>query len=802
MIVAVGTVAGMSQTNAALSVVLLSTVWGSLCSATTIPLRASPHPMLRSDRGPIGAAPGMLGQAQPPLYLRGGASEMSPTTSWWSRTDSDQMNGTVPSRTGRFVREHNKQHSMGVGIHANDVKDNYDIKGVLGEGGFATVRQARHKKTGKKVAIKTIDLFKIQADKLDMLQNEVEVMKMLDHPNIVRLYETYAEDDKLHLVMEHCSGGDLFDFLMKTNIEEGGHKTWSDGEGVQYALTEKRVSALVHKMLSAVNYLHARGIAHRDIKPENFLLETKATNEGPGEIKMIDFGFSKVFHGTEDMHNMLGSPYYVAPEVLGASKDKGYGKACDIWSIGVVVYTMLCGCPPFYGDDNAAIYKSIESGVYEWPEDVEVSQEAKDFIGKLLTLDPQERITAHDALQHEWITNAEDLDDTPLTNGLLSSLREVHDISQLKKEALLAIGYSMDRDSIRQMRSTFRALDKDGTGTIKLDELQMAMKKHGMSEDQVEKMFMSISAGSAHGEIDYTSFVAACLEKRSYLEHSNLYEAFHRFQDGSGCITKESLMEILGTGRFTAQEIDEMVKEADMDGDGSISFAEFTIMMGNRLPVARMAWRVLPLLEGLTADEVSQIFEISNFRFFKAGDELLAEGQDAHSFFLIEEGEVEISRQRETEISPMSRSGSVEDMAQFISELAVTRSAGETATGVVENQDIAQAAAKNGTRDVIVLLAAKTVVGEMEFVANEKRLATVTATTPVKATEVPYRELKVLLDRDVALGYKVMTNIARIAARGVAQMNKMFSNFGSVLDLYEQSRKNMQSGSDDAPADE
>jgi len=668
-----------------------------------------------------------------------------------------------------------------------NLQDVYDVKDILGEGGFATVRSGRHKLTGKKVAIKTIDLFKIQSDKLEMLQNEVEVMKMLDHPNIVRLYETFSEEDKLHLVMEHCAGGDLFDFLMKTNIEESGHKTWSDGEGVQYALTEKRVSALVAKMLGAVNYLHARGIAHRDIKPENFLLEAKATNDGPGEIKIIDFGFSKVFHGTQDMHNMLGSPYYVAPEVLGATGEKGYGKECDIWSIGVVVYTMLCGCPPFYGDDNPAIYKAIESGVYEWPEDVVVSAEAKDFIGRLLTVDPELRINATDAIQHPWITNSEELDDTPLTNNVLSSLRDVREISKLKKEALLAIGYSLDRDSIRQMRSTFRALDKEGRGTIKLQDLQSAMKKHGMEPDAVEKMFMSISEGSQDGEIDYTSFVAACLEKKSYLEHSNLYEAFHRFQDGSGCITKDSLEGILGEGRFTAQEIEEMVKEADLDGDGSISFAEFTIMMGNRLPVARVAWRVLPLLEGLTADEVSQIFEISSVQFFKPGEDLLCEGDEAHSFFLIEEGEVEISRQRESgDPAPLGRSGSVEDMAQFISDLAVTRSAAETATQGVGGVG---PAAKNGTRDVIVLLAAKTVVGEMEFVAKDVRLATVTATTQVKATEVPYRELRLLLDRDVSLGYKVMTNIARIAARGVAQMNKMFSNFGSVLDLYANSRQ-------------
>ncbi|EKX35163.1 hypothetical protein GUITHDRAFT_90329 [Guillardia theta CCMP2712] len=410
---------------------------------------------------------------------------------------------------------------------------------------------------------------------------QIEVMKMLDHPNIVRLYETYSEKEKLHLVMEHCEGGDLFDFLMKT-----------------YQLTERGISELVAKMLSAVNYLHQRGIAHRDIKPENFLLESKASHEGFGEIKIIDFGFSKVFHGTNDLHNMLGSPYYVAPEVLSA-----YGPQCDIWSLGVVIYTMLCGQPPFYGDDNNQIYKDIQTGEYEWPEDIVVSKEAKDFVSQMLVLDPEKRITAAEALQHPWITSASKLEVNPITSRMLSQLSKVRDIGKLKKQALLAIGYSLDRESIRQMRETFRSLDKEGKGLISFDDLHNAMIQFGMKREQVEELFMSISEGNRDGMIEYTTFVAACLEKQTYLDQSQVYHAFHKFKDKSGSITAESLREILGR-RFSLQEVEQMVQEADLTGDGKISWGEFTLMMGNRLPVSRVAWRVLPLFEGLSADEV------------------------------------------------------------------------------------------------------------------------------------------------------------------------------------------------------
>ena len=211
------------------------------------------------------------------------------------------------------------------------VQDEYDLGEVLGEGGFAQVRRATHKITGQQVAIKSIDLCKIKPDKLDMLKNEIEVMKMLDHPSIVRLYETFQDPEhhKLHLAMELCEGGDLLDFLVKCDVKDDGSKWWSGesstGSVMSHCLTEHQIAQLAGKMLSALHYLHSRSIAHRDIKPENFLLEARAGDEhgspfAGGEIKMIDFGFSKIFHGTEEMHQMMGSPYYVAPEILLADQ--------------------------------------------------------------------------------------------------------------------------------------------------------------------------------------------------------------------------------------------------------------------------------------------------------------------------------------------------------------------------------------------------------------------------------------------------------------------------------------------------
>lgn len=320
-------------------------------------------------------------------------------------------------------------------------------------------------------------------------------------------------------------------------------------------------------------------------------------------------------------------------------------------------------------------------------------------------------------------------------------------------------------------------------------------------------MFSSLSADEGEQGIDYTSFVAACLEKKSYLEQSRLYEAFRRFQDNNGYVTTESLRELLGD-KASHRQVEEMIEEADIDHDGRISFSEFSLMMGNRLPVNKLAWRELPLLENLSVDEVGQVLEISHQRTFRSGEDLLTEGEVSNSFFIIDDGEVEVSRARTAKgMSPM---GSSLDVTAILAQ-AVSRSPStdNLSQNLVEGMLAAQAAMSeqhdhDNTRDTLVLLGKNSVVGEMEFVQFETPegrdpppvAATVTATTDVKAREVPFALFKSLLDANPPLGYKIMTNIARIAAKGVAQMNRQFSHFGQVLDMYASNRNKSMAGND------
>jgi len=212
---------------------------------------------------------------------------------------------------------------------------------------------------------------------------EVDILKKVNHPNIIALKELFDTPDKLYLVMELVTGGELFDKI----VEKGSY-------------TESEASHLVRKIVSAVDYLHNLGIVHRDLKPENLLLK-RADNDL--EIAIADFGLSKIVGQQMMMQTACGTPSYVAPEVLNAS---GYGKEVDMWSIGVITYILLCGFPPFYGDTVPEIFEQIMEANFDYPEEYwhTVSKEAKDFINRLLVVDSDKRLSAGDALRHPWLS--------------------------------------------------------------------------------------------------------------------------------------------------------------------------------------------------------------------------------------------------------------------------------------------------------------------------------------------------------------------------------------------------------------
>ena len=272
----------------------------------------------------------------------------------------------------------------GIWDAAKKINDKYNIKHVIGSGYFAQVRLAESKEfPGNFYAIKIIDKNKLKG-KEDSLKAEICICNRLRHPNIVEVFEVYEDPTKVYLVMELESGGELFDY-----IEERG------------SYTEKDAAHVIRQVLSAVGYMHSQGIVHRDLKTENLLYHSK---DKDSKIMLCDFGVSKI-SDTGIMTTLCGTSRYVAPEVL---ERKPYGKAVDLWSIGVITYILLCGYPPFYDENDANLLEQILEGeiVFDSPYWDEISNEAKEFICQLMNIDPDKRPSCEEAKKHAWIKAA------------------------------------------------------------------------------------------------------------------------------------------------------------------------------------------------------------------------------------------------------------------------------------------------------------------------------------------------------------------------------------------------------------
>ncbi|KAF2885613.1 hypothetical protein ILUMI_20555 [Ignelater luminosus] len=262
------------------------------------------------------------------------------------------------------------------------IEDKYVLKDLLGTGAFSVVRLGESKEhPGQLYAIKIIDK-KALKGKEDSLENEIKVLRKLTHHNIVQLLETFEDKSKVYLVMELVTGGELFDRI----VEKGSY-------------TEKDASGLIRQVLEAVDYMHEQGVVHRDLKPENLLYYSPDENS---KIMISDFGLSKM-EDSGVMATACGTPGYVAPEVLA---QKPYGKAVDVWSIGVISYILLCGYPPFYDENDANLFAQILKGEFEFdsPYWDEISDSAKDFIRHLMCVNVEKRYTCRQALGHPWIS--------------------------------------------------------------------------------------------------------------------------------------------------------------------------------------------------------------------------------------------------------------------------------------------------------------------------------------------------------------------------------------------------------------
>mmetsp|Transcript_45608 Transcript_45608/g.52525 ORF Transcript_45608/g.52525 Transcript_45608/m.52525 type:complete len:475 (+) Transcript_45608:69-1493(+) len=456
-------------------------------------------------------------------------------------------------------------------IPTNDgkIQDFYDFgknKETLGEGTYGMVRVATLKATGQKRAIKTIAKSKIT--KMERFKTEVSIMRQLDHPNVIKLYETFEDARHVHLVMEICTGGELFDRIIKKGY-----------------FSEKDAAVIFKQMISALAFCHKNGICHRDLKPENFLFSDPSDT---ATIKMIDFGLSHYYSKTGKpeekvvrMHTKAGTPYYISPEVLAGD----YDEKCDIWSAGVILYILMCGYPPFYGDTDPQILDAVRSGKFdfdssEW--DL-VSQDAKAYISSMLVKDVSKRPSAEVCLHHSWVAElAPNALTANLSNSAISALKAYQASEKLKKATLHYIASQLTEKEIGSLKDAFLALDANGDGTLTISELQTGISKlHDWTNRDFSDLMTSLDTDGS-GCVDYSEFLAATIDKNVYLQEEKLWDAFKMFdKDGSGKISPAELKEVLGRGKeYMDDKIwEQMVKEVDLNGDGEIDFEEFLYMM-------------------------------------------------------------------------------------------------------------------------------------------------------------------------------------------------------------------------------
>eukprot|EP00928_Gymnodinium_smaydae_P018457 TRINITY_DN17022_c0_g2_i2.p1 TRINITY_DN17022_c0_g2~~TRINITY_DN17022_c0_g2_i2.p1 ORF type:complete len:517 (+),score=137.34 TRINITY_DN17022_c0_g2_i2:91-1641(+) len=445
------------------------------------------------------------------------------------------------------------------------ISDFYELdKKKLGEGSYGAVYKARNKDTQSIRAVKTIA--KDQMKNVERFKQEIAIMMMMDHPNIIKLYETFADRKLIYLVMELCVGGELFD-----RIIDVGH------------FTEVQAAIIMQQIIRAIYYMHENHVCHRDLKPENFIFMTKEPIE-KNLLKIIDFGLSCMFSPEQVLTTKAGTPYYVAPQVLAGK----YDHLSDMWSCGVIMYVLLCGYPPFFGESDAEVLSKVRLGNFsfktsDWKN---VSEDAKGLIRMLLKMNARDRYTAEQALNHEWIKNkAPKAGNINLQQKFVDNLRGFRSQNKLKKAALHIIANQLNEDQIKELREIFMGLDENDDGKLTVAEMKTGIEKAGLKNIPPDlKQIMEDVDSDGSGVIDYTEFLAATLDRRVYLKEDVMWAAFRVFdRNGDGKITQKELQEVLGDENVAdvvgASTIAALMKEVDTDGDGNIDFAEFMAMM-------------------------------------------------------------------------------------------------------------------------------------------------------------------------------------------------------------------------------
>jgi len=441
--------------------------------------------------------------------------------------------------------------------------------GMSGDVLLAVPRQRCFGGSPGRVAVKTLAKQGVSEAALADALQEADIYLRMDHANIARLLRVYNEPDNLYIVMEYCSGGSLGDRLEK-------HGCMSESETI----------STTKQMLAAVNYCHNHSggkVCHRDLKHTNFVY---ANSDPDAPLKLLDFGLSRVLSEKRpSMNSCAGTVHYLAPEVI---RQKTYNEACDIWSIGVIVFSLLTGKVPFDGTKFDDVKKAILSNevAMQGPEWHGISDLAKEFVKCLLRKKPTDRPTAEEALQHPWLAPTPERCssggghiDARASPEILKLLAGFADQNPLFRAAVASLVYTSGThlaEDVRSLEEQFQALDTNKDGIISASELAAAMHQTlGTKPEDAQQIFNNLDLDGDAG-IQYTEFLAAAAGTKLLNQHNAVEEVFKNFDlDGNGTLQLNELIAMLGR-QFCGKSTVEIFEDLDLNGDQSVDLHEFS----------------------------------------------------------------------------------------------------------------------------------------------------------------------------------------------------------------------------------
>jgi len=469
-----------------------------------------------------------------------------------------------------------------VSINKGDITRSYEIIKKIGEGAYGKIYKVRNKQSGDIRAMKQIQKNKIKD--LTKFQTEIKILKLVDHPNIVRLFEVIEDDNYYNLLQELCTGGEL---LKKTETTQ---------------LKEKEIARIFNQIMSAVAYCHDKGIAHRDLKLENILF---ASEEPDSPIKIIDFGFSVLSEnlsnskvddkdpdpkksGFKRMKSKVGTLYYISPEIIKGN----YDEKCDIWACGVILYILLGGYPPFNGPSDKEVYNLITQIKYDFNQPVwkNISKYAKDLIKNMLK-PAKSRYTAKQVLSSKWF-DIKLKEANKEKSSYILDYRRLHKFKTYNKFKQIIITFIASRLNLKESKeisNIFYNIDEEKKGYITFEDFRKyIINEYDMddlieNEEELRKSFQSVDIDS-NNKIDYTEFLACNLSKEVFLKEEKLKEAFLAFDiNDNGAIKKEDIIRALKLDNLPDKNkiASSVIEENDFDKDGKINFADFLKIMHN-----------------------------------------------------------------------------------------------------------------------------------------------------------------------------------------------------------------------------